>query len=95
MRCPYCNSDDVIYVGVDDGFFDDAVCDIYRCEDCGEKFEGHCIGIEEMSWEQQAVDEIIAEEKPNEYPPGVDPNSRKDYLHDDLFYRLHKRDDPF
>jgi len=46
--CKYCGGA-CEYVGVDDGGGDygDAVCDMYRCEDCDSEFEGDCIEVDD------------------------------------------------
>lgn len=44
-KCPYCDSDDVEYLGMADGQGDygTAICDEYKCYECGGIFEGDCI----------------------------------------------------
>ena len=45
MICPYCGSEDVSYIGMEDGGGDygNAVTEMWRCGDCGEDFEGDSI----------------------------------------------------
>lgn len=45
MDCRYCGSDEVDYLGVDDGGGDygDSVCDQYECLECGAMFEANCM----------------------------------------------------
>lgn len=54
--CPYCGSDLIELLGMDDGGGDygEAVCETWDCHDCGQQFEGDCIG--------QAIDGNFPEE---------------------------------
>lgn len=46
MNCPYCGSDVVDYVGIDDGGdWDSQVCDVWRCLDCQHEFECDCVDV--------------------------------------------------
>lgn len=72
MDCPYCGSDVVDYLGMDDGGGDygEAVCESWECLDCGAHFDGDCIG--------QAIDGNFFDEgetgitSPNTGPVGSD-----------------------
>lgn len=59
--CPYCGSEMTAYLGMDDGGGDygEAVCEQFKCYDCGQHFEGDCIG--------QAIDGAIGEDGIQEY----------------------------
>lgn len=54
MQCPYCGSNHVDYIGVDDGGgnYGTSVCDIFHCGDCEMDFEANCIDTEEdfLDW---------------------------------------------
>lgn len=43
--CAVCNSDNIVYGGIQDGGGDygTAVCDHWRCEACGHEWEGDCV----------------------------------------------------
>ncbi len=47
MQCPDCGSEDVEYIGIDDGGGDygDCLVDLWYCVHCDGEFEGHAIPI--------------------------------------------------
>lgn len=72
MMCPRGCDAFLEYVGIDDGFGMDGemVCELWECPACGEQVVGDCFdsdvtNIAAPSWEQLAVDEILAEEEPD------------------------------
>lgn len=48
VTCYYCGSEDVEYIGTDDGGGDygSAVCDLFHCNQCDQDFEANCIEYE-------------------------------------------------
>ena len=48
-QCPACGSEEIDYVGIDDGGGDygDSVCDTWRCCDCDYHWEENCIDPED------------------------------------------------
>lgn len=44
MNCPYCGSDVLDYLGVDDGggVLGNAVCEQWECLECGAAIENNC-----------------------------------------------------
>lgn len=46
--CPYCGSKDWEYLGVSDGGGDsgEALCDSYKCQDCGGNWEANCVEVD-------------------------------------------------
>ena len=48
MKCPYCGSESVDYIGVTDGggAFGTSLCDEWHCVSCGEYLEYNCVDVE-------------------------------------------------
>jgi hypothetical protein len=42
-NCPFCGSNRTEYLGLRQGY-EDEVCDMYKCLDCGGAFTGWCDG---------------------------------------------------
>lgn len=55
-ECYYCHSENVEFLGADDGGGDygDSVCDIWHCHDCGQEYEVNCVGGEEDGFDAEA-----------------------------------------
>lgn len=56
-KCPYCGSDEFIYAGVTD--IGTSLVDQWRCEDCGEIFDG-----EPFPYDWSFLDETSDDTKP-------------------------------
>lgn len=56
FTCPYCDSSDIDYVGVEDGGGDygDSLCDIWLCHGCGHEFEKNCVEFIEPDYDEEA-----------------------------------------
>lgn len=49
MKCEHCGSDDLVYLGVSDGYgnYGNLCCDVYRCERCNEHTVDNCFNCED------------------------------------------------
>lgn len=54
--CEYCGSEDIEYMGADDGGGDygDAVCDQWHCNACDQDFETDCFGDDDEDFDAEA-----------------------------------------